>query len=167
MGMRQKGSMDMGKHKDRQSAKMKWAPFFFPLLVDPACPPASPSSPAALRCKARPADWPGSCRAPSHHGSLHLEPRRIVSAHIIWWRTEIEMDFYGEEWMEEVFELRLSVIYDFQQIGCRLELLSRLGRANGRNCGCTLSCVPAEASPCQTFQHNRRTDDEPIMDRYL
>lgn len=69
--------------------------------------------------------------------------------------------------MEEVFELRLSVISGFQQIRCRLELWFRLGRAKGRTCGRTLSCVIAEASPCRPFQHSGRMDDELIMDRYL
>lgn len=48
--------------------------------------------------------------------------------------------------MEEAFELRLSVIYDFQQIRCSLELLSHLGRAKGGNCCCHFSSMPADES---------------------
>lgn len=57
--------------------------------------------------------------------------------------------------------LRLTVISDFQQIRCRLELLSRLGRAKGRTCGRAFSRVPPV---CQPF---RRTDGDLITDRYL
>lgn len=70
--------------KDRQSAMMKRT-LFFSLLMDPAHPPASPSSPAALCCKAQPADWPDSCHAPSHRGSRRREPSedRIGSHHLV------------------------------------------------------------------------------------
>lgn len=53
--------------------------------------------------------------------------------------------------MEKAFELRLSVIYDFQQIRCSLELLSHLGRAKGSNCCCRLSSVPADESSLGTM----------------
>lgn len=45
-----------GNHTDRQSAMMKRLPSLF-LLSDPACPPASPSSPTAL-CRNASASWP-------------------------------------------------------------------------------------------------------------
>lgn len=68
-----------------------------------------------------------------------------------------------------MFEFKTSVISDFQQIPCCLELLSRLGRAKGRTCGHTPppTRVSAETGPRQTVQHTRRTDDERITDRFL
>lgn len=160
-----KECMDGGKRKDRQSSMMKRVPLFS-LLTDPACPPASPSSPAAHHCKARPAAWPDSCHAPSHRGSRHREPVEDRIARIIWW-TEAEVDFFGEKWMEEAFELRLSVIYDFQQIRCSLELLSHLGRAKGGNCCCRFSSMPADESMLELSAQREGGQWTYFKDRYL
>lgn len=66
-----------------------------------------------------------------------MSPRRTELPHIIWELMQ-RWFFYGEE---GTFELGLGVIYDFQQICCCLEVLSRLDRAKGRNCAHMFSCV--------------------------
>ncbi|KAK1899543.1 Pentatricopeptide repeat-containing protein MRL1 chloroplastic [Dissostichus eleginoides] len=66
-----KQRIGVGNHTDRQSAMMKRLPSLS-LLSDPACPPASPSSPTALYCNALAADQPDTCHTSSHSPQASL-----------------------------------------------------------------------------------------------
>lgn len=136
--MRQKGSMDTGKHKDRQSAVMKRGPVLFP----PGGPSTSSRVPFKPRCT--PLQRPGQQAHPTAASAAWLSPPRASSEDRVWRRTEAKGGFL---WRGEVAEFKLSVISDFQQIRCCLELLSRLGRAKGRTCGHTFPPTPRVSGP--------------------
>lgn len=123
---------------------------------------------ALLHTTAKPDQQPDPTAATLLHtvALATASPWRIVSARIIWW-TEAEVDFFGEKWMEEAFELRLSVIYDFQQIRCSLELLSHLGRAKGGNCCCRFSSLPADESVLELWAQREGGQRTYFKDRYL
>lgn len=73
-----KQCMGAANHTDRQSAMMKRLPSLS-LLSDPACPPASPSSPTALYCNALAADRPDTCH--THSNSLPLRRSFLPGPH--------------------------------------------------------------------------------------
>lgn len=116
MGMRQKGSMDTGKHKDRQSAKMKRAPFFFPpprgpsmssgIPFKPRCTPLqSPASRLTRQLPRAFAPWLSPPWAPEDRiGSHHLVEnwnrdgflRRAVDGRGVWIEVECNLWFSAD-----------------------------------------------------------------------
>lgn len=67
------------------------------------------------------------------------------------------MDFFGGEWMEEVFELRWSVIYDFSADSPQSGTVVALGggKLKGAIAAALCPSVPAETSRCQTLPQQR------------
>lgn len=118
---------------------------------------------ALLHTTAKPDQQPD--HAPSHRGYCHRKPfgglYQLASS------DEAEVDFFGEKWMGEAFELRLSVIYDFQQICWSLELLSHLGRSKGGNCCCRFSSMPADESLFELSAQRKGGQWTYFKDRYL
>lgn len=159
MGMRQKGSMDTGKHKDRQSAMMKSSSFFSLLVL---FPPRAPSTSSCLPFKPHctPLQSPASRLTPQLLRTFALwlpPPRALGGSYLHHLMENWGRDGFLWRWVEERSVWIETLNYDFQKTRCRLGLLSHLGRAKGRNRGHAFSCVPAETNPCRTFQHHGRT----------
>lgn len=166
MGMRAEGMYGRWKAQRQAIFHDEEGPLIFP----PHGPSMSSCIPFKPHCTPLQSPTSSLTRQLPRSFAPWLSPPRAlggsVSARIIWW-TEAEVDFFGEKWMEEAFELRLSVIYDFQQIRCSLELLSHLGRAKGGNCCCRFSSMPADESVLELSAKREGGQWTYFKDRYL